>query len=66
MSMTNLGVMHNSGDSVERDESKAFDLFNQAANRGDVRAMRYLGDMLYFGKSVKQDRARFSTVIKLC
>lgn len=43
------------GDGIEKDYIKAFALFEEAANKGSVEAMNYLGDMYCFGEGVKRD-----------
>ncbi|GHU20429.1 hypothetical protein FACS189472_11740 [Alphaproteobacteria bacterium] len=46
-----LGIMHDEGYGMPEDPKKAFELYVQAANKGNARAQRNLGYMYRFGNS---------------
>lgn len=53
-----LGVMYAEGKGVERNHVKAFDLYNEAAQKGYVPAQYNLGNQYATGEGVAQDYAK--------
>ncbi|MGO2758855.1 tetratricopeptide repeat protein [Psychrobacter sp.] len=53
----NLGTMYYGGEGVRQDYQKALELYQLAANQGDVDAQYNLGYMYDNGKGIRQNKA---------
>ena len=56
--LTGLGMKYFTGRDVDRDYSRAEELFQQAAGDGDTTAMCALGDLYYYGYTAPADDAK--------
>ena len=54
----NLAYDYEEGNGVPKDNQKAFELFQKAANLGDINAMFETGAHYYFGKGTPQDTSQ--------
>jgi hypothetical protein len=53
--MIGLGIMHENGDGVEKDEKQALEWYRKAADRGHLDGMIYVGVMYENGTGVEKD-----------
>jgi TPR repeat protein len=57
-----LALLYEEGKGVEKSLSRAYELFNKAAELGDESARSHIGRMLYFGLGVLRDRVQACTI----
>ena len=59
--MINLADCYSIGNGIRKNDKKAFDLYKQAADKGNIAGIKAVADSLYKGIGVKQD---FSEAMK--
>ena len=54
-----LGDLYNhGGNGLEKNESRAIELWSEAADLGSIEALHFMGGVYYHGKGVKRDKSK--------